>query len=74
MLAMSGRRVNLDFSATDSSSTDVVAYDIQNKPQGAEFNTSTGAFSWQPTQAGTYSFVAEASDGTVDFNQELSIL
>ena len=59
-----GAPVNLDLSATDSSSTDIVAYDIQNKPQGAEFSAATGAFSWQPTQAGTYSFVVEASDGT----------
>ena len=69
-----GAPVNLDFSATDSSSTDVVAYDIQNKPQGAEFNATTGAFSWQPTQAGTYSFVVEASDGTTISTKNVNIV
>ena len=37
---------------------------LDDLPQGATFDTSTGAFSWQPTQAGTYTFIAEASDGT----------
>ncbi|MDQ0897847.1 LamG-like jellyroll fold domain-containing protein [Paenibacillus sp. V4I7] len=56
--------INYDFSATDASATDVVTYQIDNKPEGVVFNESTGAFSWKPTQAGTYSFVVGASDGT----------
>ncbi len=69
-----GAPMNLDFSATDSSSTDVVAYDIENMPQGAVFNATTGAFSWQPTQAGTYSFVAKASDGTTISTKTVKIV
>ncbi|MVW59649.1 hypothetical protein GPY61_06875 [Massilia sp. NEAU-DD11] len=56
--------VTLDLSATDPAAGDVVTYNMDNLPQGATFDTSTGAFSWQPTQAGTYKFIAEASDGT----------
>jgi hypothetical protein len=56
--------VTLDLSATDPAAGDVVTYNMDNLPQGASFDTSTGAFSWKPTQAGTYTFTAEASDGT----------
>jgi hypothetical protein len=56
--------VTLDLSATDSAAGDVVTYNMDNLPQGASFDTSTGAFSWMPTQAGTYTLIAEASDGT----------
>lgn len=54
----------LDLSATDPAAGDTVTYNMDNLPQGASFNTGTGAFSWTPTQAGTYTFIAEASDGT----------
>ena len=64
IVAFAGAPVTMDFSAVDSGASDVIAYELSNKPEGAEFNTSTGAFSWQPTQAGTYSFIAQASDGT----------
>ncbi len=56
--------VTLDLSATDPAAGDVVTYNIDNLPQGASFDTSTGAFSWTPTQAGTYTLIVEASDGT----------
>lgn len=69
-----GAPVTLDLSATDSGSTDAVAYESSNKPEGAEFNAGTGAFSWQPTQAGTYSFIAEASDGTTLVTKNIKIV
>ena len=69
-----GAPVTLDFSATDSSSTDVVAYEVQNKPQGADLNANTGAFSWQPTQAGTYSLIVQASDGTTIATKNVNIV
>ena len=37
-------------------------------------NASTGAFSWQPTQAGTYSFIAQASDGTTLATKNVNIV
>ncbi len=64
LFAYVGAPVSIDLSATDSNSADVVSYDSTNLPQGAVFDTHTGAFSWQPTQAGTYSFTVSASDGT----------
>jgi hypothetical protein len=54
----------VDLSATDTAAGDVVTYNMDNLPPGASFDTTTGAFSWTPTQAGTYTLVAEASDGT----------
>jgi LPXTG-motif cell wall-anchored protein len=56
--------INYDFSATDSNTAHVITYQIDNKPEGAVFDQNTGAFSWKPTKAGTYSFVVAASDGT----------
>ena len=56
--------VKFDFSAVDANAADVVSYQIDNKPEGAVLNESTGAFTWKPTQAGTYSFAVGASDGT----------
>jgi hypothetical protein len=54
----------LDCAATDPGAGEVVTYQADNLPQGASFNTTTGAFSWKPTQAGTYAFFVGASDGT----------
>jgi hypothetical protein len=69
-----GVPINIDLSATDSSSTDVVAYDSSNLPQGAVLNASTGAFSWQPTQAGTNAFTVSASDGTAVTAKNINIV
>ncbi|PQO86924.1 hypothetical protein C5614_31355, partial [Massilia phosphatilytica] len=66
--------VTLDLSATDPAAGDVVTYNMDNLPQGASFNTGTGAFSWKPTQAGTYTFVAEASDGTTVTTKRVTIV
>jgi hypothetical protein len=66
--------VTYDFSATDTNSSDVVTYQIDNKPDGAVFNESTGAFSWKPTQAGTYSFVVSASDGTTVTTKNVTVV
>jgi hypothetical protein len=53
-----------NFAATDAGTGDVVTYQIDNMPAGAVFDTTTGAFSWKPTQAGSYSFVVTSTDGT----------
>ncbi len=64
----------LDLSATDPAAGDVVTYNMDNLPQGATFDTGTGAFSWKPTQAGTYTFIAEASDGTTVTTKRVTIV
>jgi hypothetical protein len=65
--------VSANFAATDSSASATVTYQIDNMPQGASFNSSTGAFSWSPTQAGTYTFVVEARDGTSVTSKRVSV-
>ena len=61
--AASTSTISRSFAATDANAGDVVSYQIDNMPAGATFNTSTGAFSWKPTQAGTYTFAVTATDG-----------
>jgi hypothetical protein len=63
----------IDLSATDPAAGDVVTYNMDNLPQGATFDANTGAFSWQPTQAGTYTFIAEASDGTTVTTKRVTV-
>jgi hypothetical protein len=65
--------LHYDFSATDAGPSDVVTYRIANAPEGAVFNTSTGTWEWKPTQAGTYAFVVEASDGTVVSTRDVTV-
>ncbi|MGF7030817.1 hypothetical protein J2T17_001723 [Paenibacillus mucilaginosus] len=56
--------VQYDFSAGGAGSADVLTYQIDGGPEGALLDAGTGAFSWKPAVAGTYSFVVSASDGT----------
>jgi len=53
--------------ATDGDG-DVLTYSATGSPTGATFNAATGAFAWTPsyTQAGVYTVVFKANDGTVD--------
>lgn len=55
--------------ATDGDG-DVLTYSATGLPTGATFNATTGAFAWTPsyTQAGTYTVVFKANDGTEDSN------
>jgi hypothetical protein len=66
--------VTIDLSATDPAAGDVLTYKIEDLPLGASFDASTGAFSWLPTQAGTYAFIAEASDGTTVTTKRINIV
>ncbi|MDF2644485.1 MAG: hypothetical protein K0Q73_290 [Paenibacillus sp.] len=65
--------LHLDFSATDAGTSDVVTYRIVHAPEGAVFDTSTGTFDWNPTVAGTYAFVVEASDGTTISTRDVTV-
>lgn len=69
----SGATLHYDFSATDAGASDVVTYRITGAPDGVVFNTSTGAFDWKPLQAGTYSFVVEASDGSTVSTRNVTV-
>lgn len=52
------------FAATNGNASAPLSYQVDDLPPGASFNQATGAFSWQPALAGTYTFVVSASDGT----------
>ena len=69
-----GASVNVDFSATDAGSTDVVAYELQRNPVGTSINTSTGEFSWQPTEGGNYDLLVTATDGTIIASKKVTII
>ncbi|XEC96028.1 discoidin domain-containing protein [Paenibacillus tarimensis] len=69
-----GAPLHLDFSATDESSTDVVAYELQHNPEGSAIDADTGAFSWTPTQADTAVFVVAASDGNTVTTKDVTIV
>ncbi len=66
--------IQYDFAATDATAGDAVTYQADNLPPGAVFNAATGAFSWTPTQAGTYSFVVSASDGKTVTTRDVKIV
>ncbi|CAN7167903.1 discoidin domain-containing protein [Pseudoduganella sp. LjRoot289] len=66
--------VTLDLSATDPGAGEVVTYQADNLPAGASFSTATGAFSWNPTQAGTYTFSVGASDGTTVTMKRITVV
>lgn len=63
-----------DFSATDAGSADALTYQADGVPEGAIIDEHTGAFSWKPAQAGTYSFIVSASDGTSVTAKEVKIV
>ena len=66
--------LSASFAATDSNPGATLSYQIDNPPAGASFNSGTGAFSWQPTQAGTYSFVVSARDGTSVASKRVTVV
>ncbi|MES2351468.1 MAG: discoidin domain-containing protein [Pseudomonadota bacterium] len=72
--AGSSQAVSANFAATDSNASATLTYQIDNLPFGASFNSSTGAFSWQPTQAGSYSFVVSAKDGTTVTSKRVTVV
>jgi hypothetical protein len=65
--------ITFDFSATDTTTSEAVTYQIDNRPKCASLDESTGEFSWTPTRAGTYSMVVSASDGTTVSTKNVKI-
>ena len=48
--------------ATDVDSGQTITYSLIGAPAGAKINKTSGAFTWTPTAAGTYSFKVRATD------------
>lgn len=48
--------------ATDPDAGQIYTYSLISAPAGATINTSTGAFSWKPTTAGTFTFKVRVTD------------
>ena len=72
--AGSSAAISYNFAATDSNPADALAYQVDNLPQGAVFSTGTGAFSWLPSQPGTYVFVVSASDGATVTSKRVQVI
>ncbi|QMU26764.1 InlB B-repeat-containing protein [Adhaeribacter radiodurans] len=55
---------NLSFTATtsDANANQIKTYSLVNAPAGATIHSATGAFSWTPTQAGTFTFFVQVTD------------
>ena len=62
----------VDFEEVDG---DEVTLSVDNLPQGAEFNTQTGEFTWVPSyqQRGNYELVFSAQTGEESDSQEITI-
>jgi outer membrane protein assembly factor BamB/methionine-rich copper-binding protein CopC len=54
---------------------DNLTYSVTGLPDGATFNSATGAFSWTPTfnQAGTYHITFTVSDGSLTASETITI-
>ena len=66
--------LTLQLSANDSD-RDRLTYRVENLPAGAFFNPTFGFFRWKPSaeQAGTYSVIFSASDGTDSVSETVTI-
>jgi hypothetical protein len=63
--------------ATDADlPANILTYSLLNAPTGAAINTSSGAFSWTPTEAqgpGSFTFTVRASDGALISDRTLTV-
>ncbi|WP_019909125.1 discoidin domain-containing protein [Paenibacillus sp. HW567] len=66
--------MELDLSATDSSSSDTILYSSADLPPGSSIDSGTGMFRWTPAQKGTYSFIVQATDGTTLSTKKVTVV
>ncbi|MDQ4141028.1 MAG: putative Ig domain-containing protein, partial [Bacteroidota bacterium] len=59
---IAGQKLSFTATATDANASQTKTYSLVNAPAGATINPQTGAFSWTPTQAGTFKFFVQVSD------------
>ncbi len=59
-------------SATDANG-DTLSYSLTGAPAGAAINASTGAFSWTPAAAGSFSITVRVSDGALTDTETITV-
>ena len=67
---------NLSFTVSATDPDNSVTYSLTNAPTGATINSSTGVFSFTPTEAqgsGSYTLTVNATDGTNTDSEEITI-
>ncbi|QRQ99883.1 malectin domain-containing carbohydrate-binding protein [Dyadobacter sandarakinus] len=57
-----GRALTFTASATDANTGQTKTYSLTDAPAGASINATTGAFTWTPTTAGTFTFTVKVTD------------
>ncbi|QNF32475.1 glycoside hydrolase family 88 protein [Adhaeribacter swui] len=57
-----GQTVSFTASATDANASQTKMYSLIKPPTGSSINSTTGVFSWKPTQAGTFPFTVKVTD------------
>ena len=66
-----------DADATDADiPTQTLTFSLVNGPTGATINSTSGVFSWTPTESqgpGTYAFTVRVSDGVVNTDQAITL-
>ncbi|GGC10417.1 CBM96 family carbohydrate-binding protein [Dyadobacter sediminis] len=60
--ATAGQALSFTASATDADPGQSRTFSLVNAPAGAVINASTGAFSWTPAAAGSFSFTVKVTD------------
>ncbi|MBU5595498.1 FIVAR domain-containing protein [Amphibacillus sp. MSJ-3] len=65
--------IEYDFSVHDEASRNI-SYQMDHKPDGAEFNEDSGMFSWNPDRTGRFSTVVSASDETTLVAREVELI
>ncbi len=69
-----GAPLNIDFRATDSVTGQTVSYAGINLPEGAGVNATTGAFTWTPDSAGSYSFYVSAKANATEILKKVEVI
>jgi large repetitive protein len=69
-----GAPVILDFSASDSAAADKLMYMSKDKPADAMLDGDSGAFSWNPAQAGECEFRVLVTDGESIASKQIAVL
>ncbi|WP_161597210.1 N,N-dimethylformamidase beta subunit family domain-containing protein, partial [Dyadobacter flavalbus] len=57
-----GQTLTFTANASDPDDGQTKTFSLSNAPSGATINASTGAFSWKPASAGTFSFTVTVTD------------